>query len=78
MSFICSILFMLVKIIFSRNAKDRFTSEEKKAIEQMQQDIYKDIRQAAEAHRQVCSFNVVLVDEIGVTIAILKCIFNNI
>ncbi|KAF8768372.1 methionine aminopeptidase 2-like isoform X2 [Argiope bruennichi] len=36
----------------SRTAKNRFTSEEKKAIEQMEQDIYKDIRQAAEAHRQ--------------------------
>ncbi|KAG8194817.1 hypothetical protein JTE90_017256 [Oedothorax gibbosus] len=36
----------------SRTAKDRFSSEEKKAIEQMEQDIYKDIRQAAEAHRQ--------------------------
>ncbi|XP_035229783.1 methionine aminopeptidase 2-like isoform X2 [Stegodyphus dumicola] len=35
-----------------RTAKDRFSSEEKKAIEQMEQDIYKDIRQAAEAHRQ--------------------------
>ncbi|GFQ95033.1 methionine aminopeptidase 2 [Trichonephila clavata] len=36
----------------SRTAKDRFTSEEKKTIEVMEQDTYKDIRQAAEAHRQ--------------------------
>ncbi|XP_015920292.2 methionine aminopeptidase 2 [Parasteatoda tepidariorum] len=35
-----------------RTGKDRFTSEEKKAIEQMEQDIYKEIRIAAEAHRQ--------------------------
>lgn len=52
--FCCKIICLTKpKLIFSRTAKDRFTSEEKKAIEQMQQDIYKDIRQAAEAHRQV-------------------------
>ncbi|GFT41661.1 methionine aminopeptidase 2 [Nephila pilipes] len=36
----------------SRTAKNRFTSEEKRTIELMEIDIYKDIRQAAEAHRQ--------------------------
>lgn len=35
-----------------RTAKDRYSEEEKKAIEQMHQDIYKEIRIAAEAHRQ--------------------------
>ncbi|GIY60330.1 methionine aminopeptidase 2 [Caerostris darwini] len=37
----------------SRTAKNRFTSEEMKAVEQeTMEHIYKDIRQAAEAHRQ--------------------------
>ncbi|XP_013788572.1 methionine aminopeptidase 2-like [Limulus polyphemus] len=35
-----------------RSAKDRYTHEEKKEIENMQQDAYKELRQAAEAHRQ--------------------------
>lgn len=34
-------------------AKQRVTSEEKRALERVQADIYNDIRQAAEAHRQV-------------------------
>ena len=34
-------------------AKQRVTSEEKRALERAQADIYHDIRQAAEAHRQV-------------------------
>lgn len=34
-------------------AKQRVTSEEKRALERAQADIYNDIRQAAEAHRQV-------------------------
>ena len=34
-------------------AKQRVTSEEKRALERAQADIYSDIRQAAEAHRQV-------------------------
>ena len=34
-------------------AKQRVTSEEKQALERAQADIYSDIRQAAEAHRQV-------------------------
>ena len=34
-------------------AKQRMTSEEKRALERVQADIYNDIRQAAEAHRQV-------------------------
>ena len=37
----------------SRTAKDRFTSEEKKAIDLSQTDIYNEARCAAEAHRQV-------------------------
>lgn len=35
-----------------RKAPDRFTSEEKRALDQMQADIYKELRLAAEAHRQ--------------------------
>ena len=31
----------------------RETNEEKRALERMQSDIYSDVRQAAEAHRQV-------------------------
>merc|ERR1712071_186687 len=35
-----------------RTAKDRFTSEEKKALDRSQNDIYNEARCAAEAHRQ--------------------------
>lgn len=35
-----------------RTAKDRFTSEEKKAIDLTQEEVYNEIRLAAEAHRQ--------------------------
>ncbi|BFF93884.1 methionine aminopeptidase 2 [Drosophila madeirensis] len=35
-----------------RTAKDRFTSEEKRALDRMNNDIYQELRQAAEAHRQ--------------------------
>lgn len=35
-----------------RTAKDRFTSEEKRALDRMHNDIYNELRQAAEAHRQ--------------------------
>lgn len=35
-----------------RKAKDRFTSEEKRALDRLHTDIYKDLRIAAEAHRQ--------------------------
>lgn len=35
-----------------RTAKDRFTSEEKRALDRMHADIYMELRQAAEAHRQ--------------------------
>ncbi|XP_059062138.1 methionine aminopeptidase 2 [Achroia grisella] len=38
--------------ISEQTAKDRFTSEEKRALDRMQQDIYQEIRHAAEAHRQ--------------------------
>ena len=34
-------------------AQQRVTSEEKRALERAQADIYNDIRQAAEAHRHV-------------------------
>lgn len=37
-----------------RTAKDRFTSEEKRALDRMHNDIYNEVRLAAEAHRQVC------------------------
>lgn len=35
-----------------RTAKDRFTSEEARALDRMHNDIYNEARQAAEAHRQ--------------------------
>lgn len=35
-----------------RMAKDRFTSEEKRTIDRLHTDIYRELRQAAEAHRQ--------------------------
>lgn len=35
-----------------RTAKDRLTSEEKRALDRMNNDIYQELRQAAEAHRQ--------------------------
>ncbi|XP_037298977.1 methionine aminopeptidase 2 [Manduca sexta] len=35
-----------------RTAKDRFSSEEKRALDRLHQDIYQEIRHAAEAHRQ--------------------------
>jgi len=36
----------------SRTAKDRFTNEEKRALDRLQNDIYSEVRLAAEAHRQ--------------------------
>lgn len=40
-----------------RTARDRFTSEEKRALDRMHNDIYNEVRLAAEAHRQVgCLF----------------------
>ena len=36
-----------------RTAKDRFTSEEKRALDRLHNDIYNEVRHAAEAHRQV-------------------------
>ncbi|CAG9126965.1 Methionine aminopeptidase 2 [Plutella xylostella] len=38
--------------IDERTAKERFSSEEKRALDRMHQDIYQEIRHAAEAHRQ--------------------------
>jgi methionyl aminopeptidase len=35
-----------------RSAKDRFSSEEARALDRMQIDMYNEVRQAAEAHRQ--------------------------
>ncbi|KRT81059.1 Peptidase [Oryctes borbonicus] len=35
-----------------RSAKDRFATEEKRALDRMQKDIYNEVRLAAEAHRQ--------------------------
>lgn len=36
-----------------RMAKDRFTSEEKRALDRIHESIYNEVRLAAEAHRQV-------------------------
>lgn len=36
-----------------RTAKDRFTNEEKRALDRLHNDIYNEARLAAEAHRQV-------------------------
>ena len=41
---------------FSRTARDRFTSEEAKMLDQLQSDMYKEVRIASEAHRQVCKY----------------------
>jgi methionyl aminopeptidase len=38
----------------SRTAINRFTSEEKRALDRLHNDIYNEVRHAAEAHRQVC------------------------
>ncbi|XP_004926452.2 methionine aminopeptidase 2 [Bombyx mandarina] len=38
--------------IDERTAKNRFTSEEKRALDRLHKDIYQEIRHAAEAHRQ--------------------------
>jgi methionyl aminopeptidase len=35
-----------------RSSKDRYTSEEARAVDRAQLDMYKEVRQAAEAHRQ--------------------------
>ena len=43
----------------SRSAKDRFTSEEKRALDRAENDIYNEVRLAAEAHRQVCFSSVI-------------------
>jgi hypothetical protein len=34
-------------------AKNRYTSEEKRAVDRLHYDIYNEVRHAAEAHRQV-------------------------
>lgn len=44
--------------IDDRTAKDRFSSEEKRALDRMHNYIYQEIRQAAEAHRQVLNNSV--------------------
>lgn len=41
----------------SRTAKDRFTSEEKRALDRLHNDIYNEVRHAAEVHRQVCCWS---------------------
>lgn len=41
-----------------RTAKDRFTNEEKKAIDSAQDEIYKEVRLAAEAHRETRQYMV--------------------
>ena len=37
-------------------AAQRFTSEEKRALERIQDDVYSDFRRAAEAHRYRCIY----------------------
>lgn len=39
--------------IDDQTARNRFTSEEKRVIDRLHNDIYNEVRQAAEAHRQV-------------------------
>lgn len=41
-----------------RTAKDRFTSEEKKAIDAAHSEIYSEVRLAAEAHRETRQYMV--------------------
>lgn len=43
----------------ARTAKNRFTSEEARALERLHNDIYNEARQAAEAHRQVIKKNMI-------------------
>lgn len=43
-----------------RTAKDRFTSEEKKAIDAAHNEVYSEIRLAAEAHRETRQYMVIL------------------
>ena len=38
-----------------QTAKDRFTSEEARAVDRLQLDMYNEVRLAAEAHRLVAS-----------------------
>jgi len=53
------ILYTCINIFhYSQTAKDRFTDEEKRALDRANTYIYQEIRQAAEAHRQV--FNIYL------------------
>ena len=41
---------------FRRTAMNRMTSEEKKALDKASEDVWKEVRIAAEAHRQVKKF----------------------
>lgn len=45
-------ILMHPKFTDDRMAKDRFTSEEKRTLDRLHEDIYAELRQAAEAHRQ--------------------------
>ena len=49
-------MFLFENFLFQNDqvAAQRFTSEEKRARERLQNDIYQDVRRAAEAHRCVC------------------------
>lgn len=53
--FLRYIMFISVYILFliSTTAKDRMTNEEKRALDRANNYIYQEVRQAAEAHRQV-------------------------
>lgn len=45
-------IMMHPKFTDDRQAKDRFTNEEKRTLDRLHEDIYQELRQAAEAHRQ--------------------------
>lgn len=44
-----------------RTAKDRFTNEEKKAIDAAHSEVYNEVRLAAEAHRETRQYMVRLI-----------------
>ena len=47
----------LLFLFFSQTAKDRFTSEEARALDRANTYLYHEVRQASEAHRQVLGYN---------------------
>lgn len=55
-----------------RTAKDRFTSEEKKAIDAAHSEVYNEVRLAAEAHRQTRQYMVRLEINFDLNVLIIK------